>query len=147
LTTIVAYSAYLIAEHLQISGYCHGNGRLNGRQLRSGDRREDEYGKWRVHVLAINAARQELETMASSNLLSESVYQKLQEELEAKSKAAHDRIQELTSQRPETADEELLMARTRLLTAEKSSIRQSANNGLVSNATADKTHECRRRRA
>lgn len=99
--------------------------------------RENEYDKWRVRALAINAARQELETMASGNLLNDSVYGKLQEELEARSKTARDQIQELAAQRPEMIDDELRMARTRLLTAEKSAIRQSANNGLVSNATAE----------
>jgi Na+:H+ antiporter len=98
---------------------------------------EDEYDRAKVRHLATSAARQELDTLLKDHVISRPSYQQIREDLDARLSAAQAEVETLHDKNRATADEEVRMARIRLIAAEKSAIQRSSNEGLVSLHTAE----------
>ena len=94
--------------------------------------REDEYDVAKVRSGAYSAGRSELELLLRDHLISQRVYDKLRGELDAQVHEAQQAIVAMQEHNESIADNEIRMARVRLLTAEKSSIQRSASQGLIS---------------
>jgi Na+:H+ antiporter len=99
---------------------------------------EDEYDRAKVRHLATSAARQELDTLLKDHVISRPSYQQIREDLDARLSAAQAEVAALHDKNRATADEEVRMAKIRLIAAEKSAIQRSSNEGLVSIHTAEK---------
>ena len=84
--------------------------------------------------MSISAVREELETLFKIHTVSLPVYENLTCALEHRLEESRAEVVRMHSDTRFT--EELENARTRLVAAEKSSIRQAANDGLISQQTA-----------
>jgi Na+:H+ antiporter len=94
--------------------------------------REDEYFVAKARNGAYSAARQELDFLLRDHLVSQSVYDGLKAELDAQVQDTLQAIAAMQEQNADITNEEVRMARVRLIAAEKSSIQRSANQGLIS---------------
>ncbi len=94
--------------------------------------REDEYDVAKVRSGAYSAGRSELDLLLRDHLISQRVYEKLRDELDAQVQEAQQAITVLQEQNESIAEDEIHTARVRLLAAEKSSIQRSASHGLIS---------------
>ncbi|HXK04872.1 MAG TPA: Na+/H+ antiporter [Verrucomicrobiae bacterium] len=108
------------------------------RLLRIEARREGEYEVAKVRSAALSACRQELDGLIRDQLISESVYERLRQEVDDQVGQAKAAIASMQERNRDIAYEEMRMARLRLLAAEKSSIQRSANQGLISTHMAEK---------
>jgi CPA1 family monovalent cation:H+ antiporter len=99
---------------------------------------EDDYDRAKVRHSALSASRKELDLLFRDDLISLPVYESLREELESRLEQAQNKITTLQQENESIAADEIRMAKTRLINAEKSSIQKSANDGLISIHTAEK---------
>jgi CPA1 family monovalent cation:H+ antiporter len=99
--------------------------------------REDEYDVAKVRSGAYSAGRGELDLLLRDHLISQRVYDKLRGELDTQVQEVQQAIVAMQESNENIADDEIRMARVRLLTAEKSSIQRSASQGLISLHVAD----------
>jgi monovalent cation:H+ antiporter, CPA1 family len=95
---------------------------------------DDDYDRARVRQISISAVREELETLFKIHTVSLPVYENLTCALEHRLEKSRAEVVRMHSGTRFT--EELENVRTRLVAAEKSSIRQAANDGLISQQTA-----------
>ncbi len=103
--------------------------------------REDDFDRTRVKVIALNAAARELDLLQQSNFTTPSTYTKLHRELESSMNAAQQEMDGIEASRPAGANEQMRIARMRMLSAEKSAIRRSLSDGLISLSAAEKLLE------
>ena len=94
--------------------------------------RENDYDVAKVRSAAYSASRRELDLLHREHLISQLAYDQLSRELDAKVQEAQATITAMQEQNEEIANDEIRMARVRLIAAEKSSIQRSANHGLIS---------------
>ena len=99
--------------------------------------REDDYDVAKTRSAAYSASRRELDFLWRDHLISQSVYEKLSQELDAQVEAAQQAIAAMQEQNESIANDEIRLARVRLIAAEKSAIQRSANQGLLSMQMAE----------
>ncbi len=107
------------------------------RLLGIGTIREDEYDVAKVRHAAYSSARKELELLFKEALVSPPVYERLRNTLDFSLEEVQEKIVQLQQENEAVAEDEIRMARARLIAAEKSSIQKSANQGLISIHTAE----------
>ena len=100
---------------------------------------EDETDRIRAQQIAVSSARAELDGMLKAHLLSAPIYDKLRREFDARLVALSDEISEIYSKDSARAESEIQTARARLLAAQKSSIEDAVNEGLISPQIGAKT--------
>jgi CPA1 family monovalent cation:H+ antiporter len=100
--------------------------------------RENDYDVAKVRSGAYAESRQELDLLLRDHLISQPTYDTLKHELDDEMKAAQQVLTELQQRNETIANEEMHIARTRLIAVEKSSIQRSANQGLISMHVAEK---------
>jgi CPA1 family monovalent cation:H+ antiporter len=98
--------------------------------------KEDDYECARVRQLAVGSACAELDLMLRSHLISYPVYERFHRELEEQLAQVKSEIIEIYRKDETRASEEVRLATLRLVTAEKSSIEQAVQNGLISAQSA-----------
>ena len=94
--------------------------------------REEAYDVAKVRSAAFSASRRELDFLVRDHLISQLAYDKLSSELNALVQDAQEAITSLQEHNQNITDDEVRMARVRLIAAEKSTIQRAANQGLVS---------------
>ena len=94
--------------------------------------REDDYDVAKARSGAYAASRRELDYLLRDHLISQFVYEKLSQELDGQVRDALQVIAAMQEQNSDIADDEIRLARVRLIAAEKGSIQRSANQGLIS---------------
>jgi CPA1 family monovalent cation:H+ antiporter len=103
---------------------------------------EDDYSRARVRHIAASSALQELEHLLEIHAISNPVYHQLKGELNEQVEAANSEVQKIYARNASWVEDEIKMARTNLIAAEKSSIEQALHQGLISEKTAtDMTNE------
>lgn len=95
------------------------------------DQSENVLAIQRTRQLALNATREELESLRSGRAISAAAYKTLAQELEERSRALEDEMQTAHASHPGLVDEEIRFARLRLLANEQSAIRRGMIEGLV----------------
>jgi Na+:H+ antiporter len=98
--------------------------------------KEDLYGRARVREIALAAAREELDSMLRSHLVSPPVYARYRRELETQLEKAESDIAEIYRNDESRASEEIRLAKVRLIAAEKSSIEEAVHEGVLSAQSA-----------
>ena len=98
--------------------------------------KEDEYGRARVRQIALSAALGELNDLLSNNLVSPPVYERLRGEVQDKLEEVKEEVVDLFTKDERRGEAEFLLAKKRLIAAEKSSIEQALHEGLISQGTA-----------
>ncbi len=106
-------------------------------RLRLKQSREEIYDQLKVRRMALASARNELETMRRTHLITHVVHQQLLTEFEEQERSIRDQLADFQQQHPWLAGDELRSARERLLAAEKGAIQKAATSGLISTAAAD----------
>ena len=79
----------------------------------------------------------ELDFLLRDHLVSQAVYDKLSRELDAQVQQAQQAIAAMQKKNENIANDEIRMARVRLIAAGKRSLQRSANQGLISMHTAE----------
>ena len=97
---------------------------------------EDDYERARVQQIAISAARSELEDLLKNHLLSIPAYDQLRTELDARLDRVKAEVAEIYGKDESRILPEMQMAKMKLIAAEKSSLEQAVNDGLISRQTA-----------
>jgi CPA1 family monovalent cation:H+ antiporter len=99
--------------------------------------REDDYDVAKARNSAYSAGRRELDFLLRDHLISPLVFENLGQELDAQIQQSQQAIAQLQEQNRSIANDEIRLARVRLIAAEKSSIQRSANDGLLSARMAE----------
>ena len=99
---------------------------------------ENEYDHVKVRRMAVTAGLEDLKKLHDAHLISEPVFKKLREEIEADIEEIGRRVEGLHNQRPELAEEEIGAARQHLILAEKDAIQRAIGEGWVSPQTAER---------
>lgn len=100
-------------------------------------RDEQEFDRLKVSQMAANLSRQELERLFRSNEVSLPVYQTLLAELEQRQSGIERELLDLYAQSPEMAQEEMSLARMRLINAEKAAVNRAVADGILSLHSAE----------
>jgi CPA1 family monovalent cation:H+ antiporter len=102
---------------------------------------EDAYARARVCNISISSAQSELEALLKSHAISAPTYEQLRQELDGRLAHVNAQITEIYDKDESRILPEIQMARKRLIAAEKSSIEQAVQDGLISRRTAVKMME------
>ena len=100
--------------------------------------RENDCDPAKARSGAYSASRRELDFLLRGHLMSELVDEKLSRELDAQVQEAQQAIALMQEENEGIANDEIRLARVRLIAAEKSSIQRSANQGLISMPMAER---------
>ena len=100
--------------------------------------RENEYDLAKARSGAYVQSHRELDTLLRDHFISQRVHEKLVGELEARAKEVRLTIATMQEENKTIVDDEIRLARARMLAAEKSSIQRAANQGLISVHGAEK---------
>jgi Na+:H+ antiporter len=100
--------------------------------------REDDYDAAKARSVAYSASRRELDSLLRDHLISQAVHEMLSHELDARMQEVQQAMSAMQQRNENIANEEIRLARVRLIAAEKSSIQRSANQGLISMHVAEK---------
>ncbi|BDC48617.1 Na+/H+ antiporter [Bryobacterales bacterium F-183] len=85
----------------------------------------------RTKQIALNATREELESLRSMRAISNPAYEALTKELENRTRELEDQLHSVQQARPEMVSEEIRFARLRLLATEQAAVRRGMNEGLI----------------
>jgi CPA1 family monovalent cation:H+ antiporter len=100
--------------------------------------REDDYDVAKVRSGAYSEGCRELDLLLRDHLVSQRTYDTLRHELDGEMQATQEALAAMQARDENIANDEMRMARTRLIAAEKSSIQRAANQGLISMHMAEK---------
>ena len=98
---------------------------------------EDEYDRVKVRQMAATAALSELDELEKGHVVSPQVSDQLRTELKERIQQVHGEIDALHGRYRTWAEEEIKLARTRMIAAEKTVIHRAAAEGLISLHTAE----------
>jgi CPA1 family monovalent cation:H+ antiporter len=98
---------------------------------------EDAYELARVRQIAMSSARSELDELLKHHLLSRPAYNQLRAEVERDLESAEDAVDQLYGEGSARIHVEIEMARTKLLSVQKSAIEQAVHEGLISQKNAN----------
>ncbi|MEJ2009823.1 MAG: Na+/H+ antiporter [Acidobacteriota bacterium] len=107
------------------------------RILRLSVSKEDDYERARVRQIALAAAQNELDSMLRRHLVSRPVYDRYRQEIQAQLKKAETDVAEIYEENEARAEDEVHLAKVRLIAAEKSSIEEAVHEGLISSQSAN----------
>ena len=99
--------------------------------------REHEYDQLKVRQAALSCARSELDELLAAHFITAPVHERLRGELGPRLEEVGAEIAAVQQRDPALADDELRLARMRLITAEKSAIQRAASQGLIAVHLAD----------
>lgn len=102
---------------------------------------DDPYELARVQQIAISSARSELDDLFRNNVISTPAYDRLRQELDSRLEDAKARVAELYGEDASRILPEMQLARMKLVAAEKSSLEEAVQNGLISQQHASKMIE------
>ena len=108
------------------------------RRLGLEEGQEDEYDRVKVRQMAATAALSELDELEKGHVVSPQVCDQLRTELQEQIQQVHGEIDALHGRYRTWAEEEVKLARTRMIAAEKAVIHRAAAEGLISLHTAEK---------
>jgi CPA1 family monovalent cation:H+ antiporter len=106
-----------------------------------GKTEDNDYRISRARHLAVSSARAELNGMLEQGLISAPTHETLRRDLDRRAEEAEARIAEIYAQDESHAADEVRLAKTRLIAAEKSSIEKTLRDGLISARAASKLLE------
>ncbi len=104
-------------------------------------RREGKFDRARVKLIALKAAREELELLQHNSIVTQSTYQNLEKELESSVNNAQSELAQIEATQPAAVQEEIRTAQIRIISAQKHAIHRSINDGLISPGTAEELLE------
>jgi CPA1 family monovalent cation:H+ antiporter len=96
-----------------------------------GRRGEDEYMMLKAQQLSLAAAGMELQALRGDHIVSENAYHQLRGELEERVKEISGELSTLQEDRPTLMDEEVTMARRRLVDAKRGALQRAVINGVI----------------
>lgn len=99
--------------------------------------RENEYDTIKVQQMALTSAERELRDLLENHVISAPVFERLRTDLDTQVEAAHKQMEQMYAEDTGLADDEVRIARTRMLVAEKSTIQRAMIDGLISLHTGE----------
>ncbi len=100
--------------------------------------REEDYDLAKARSSAYATTHRELELMLRDQLISPAVHEKLNAELNTRIQEAQAAIVTMQEENQNIVNEEMRLARIRLIAVEKSAFQRSANQGLISVHVAER---------
>ena len=108
------------------------------RRLGLEEGQEDEYDRVKVRQMAATAALSELDELEKGHVVFPQVCDQLRAELQGRIQQLHGEIDALHGRYRTWAEEEIKLARTRMIAAQKIVIQRATGEGLISLHTAER---------